>query len=87
MTKTTLHDPKVYQIKIAGELPESWSDWFSGLVAEAQTSANGASTTTLTGPIIDQAALHGVLDRIRDLNLKLIAVTEMDPRAHTTGER
>jgi hypothetical protein len=50
-------------------------------LAERDTGANGASTTTLTGPVVDQAALHGILDRIRDLNLKLIAVTELDPRA------
>jgi hypothetical protein len=81
MAQTTLHMPKVYQIKIEGELPAAWSDWFNGLLAERDTGANGASTTTLTGPVVDQAALHGILDRIRDLNLKLIAVTELDPRA------
>jgi hypothetical protein len=43
--------------------------------------------TTLTGPVVDQAALHGVLERIRDLNLKLIAVTELDPQTQDTGGR
>jgi hypothetical protein len=82
MTKTTQLAPRVYQIKIDGVLPDSWSDWFNGLLAETQTAANGSITTTLTGPVVDQAALHGILDRIRDLNLKLIAVTELDPQTH-----
>jgi hypothetical protein len=77
MAKTSLLAPKVYQIKIDGELPESWSDWFNGLLVESQTAANGSITTTLTGSVIDQAALHGILDSIRDLNLKLIAVTDL----------
>jgi hypothetical protein len=87
MAKTTELAQKVYQIKIEGELPESWSDWFNGLMVEAQTAANGSIITTLTGPIVDQAALHGILDRIRDLNLKLIAVTELEPQTHDTRGR
>jgi len=77
MAKTTLPAPEIYQIKIDGELPESWSDWFNGVVVETQTAADGSITTTLTGSVIDQAALHGILDSIRDLNLKLIAVTDL----------
>jgi hypothetical protein len=87
MAKTTELAQKVYQIKIEGELPESWSDWFNGLMVETQTAANGSIITTLTGPIVDQAALHGILDRIRDLNLKLIAVTELEPQTHDTRGR
>jgi hypothetical protein len=87
MAKTTELAQKVYQIKIQGELPESWSDWFNGLMVEAQTAANGSIITTLTGPIVDQAALHGILDTIRDLNLKLIAVTELEPQTHDTRGR
>jgi hypothetical protein len=56
-------------------------------MVQTQTAANGSIITTLTGPIIDQAALHGILDRIRDLNLKLIAVTELEPQTHDTRGR
>lgn len=72
---------KIYQIKIDGELPVSWSDWFSDLVIETQRTFSGSIITTLTGPIVDQAALHGILSRIRDLNLKLIAVTNLESEA------
>ncbi len=77
MTQTALVAPKTYQIKIAGELPGAWPDWFNGLMAETEAAADGAIVTTLTGLVIDQAALHGILSKIRDLNLKLIAVTEV----------
>jgi len=87
MAKTAELAQKEYQIKIDGELPKSWSDWFNGLLVETQTAANGAITTTLTGPIVDQAALHGILDRIRDLNLKLTAVTELAPQIHDPKPR
>lgn len=76
MTQTAMVAPKMYSIKIAGELPGSWADWFNGLLAETEAAADGTIVTTLTGPVIDQAALHGILSKIRDLNLKLIAVTE-----------
>ncbi len=68
---------KIYEIKLEGKLPDTWLDWFSDLRADTHSAADGSITTTLTGPVIDQAALHGILSRIRDLNLKLIAVTEL----------
>lgn len=87
MVETTQLAQKTYQIKIDGELPESWSDLFNGLAAETHAMADGSIATTLTGPVVDQAALHGILDTIRDLNLKLIAVTEVELEVHEPGGR
>lgn len=87
MTETLQPAPKKYQIKIDGELPESWSDWFNGLVTETHTMADGSLVTTLIGPVIDQAALHGILSKIGDLNLKLIAVAELEPQTHDLQKR
>lgn len=83
MTKTMPHVPQQYQIRIAGELPTSWADYFNGLLIAKQVSSDGLVTTTLTGLIVDQAALHGILTKIGDLNLKLIAVTELDQTCQT----
>jgi hypothetical protein len=60
-----------YEIKIEGLLDPRWSDWFAGL---RLTNLEGGETL-LSGSLPDQAALHGVLERIRDLNVKLISVT------------
>lgn len=72
-----------YQIRIRGQLTDDWSDWFVGL----QITPLASGETLLAGQL-DQAALHGVLARIRDLNLILLAVgvTEMD-RDRTASEQ
>jgi hypothetical protein len=62
--------PEYYEIKIKGYLDQRWSDWFAGLKL---THLEG-DTILLSGTLPDQAALHGLLERIRDLNLTLISV-------------
>jgi hypothetical protein len=66
----------VYQIRVRGLVGEEWSDWFSGLVVRSDVGHDGSCVTTLTGAV-DNSTLHGILDRIRDLNLKLISVTPL----------
>ena len=63
------HGPAYYQIKVKGRLGSQWSDWFEGMTI---TSAEGV--TTITGKVADQAVLHGLLIRVRDLGLPLISV-------------
>jgi hypothetical protein len=65
--------PENYEIRVEGHLGNSWSSWFEGLVIRHED--NGE--TVLSGPIVDQAALHGMLMRIRDLGLPLISVTRV----------
>ena len=65
----------VYQIRVTGHLGREWSDWFDGLSITLED--NGE--TLLTGAVIDQAALHGLLRKVRDLGLPLLAVTLIKP--------
>ncbi|WP_217913519.1 hypothetical protein [Miltoncostaea marina] len=66
-----------YEIRVAGRLPDRWAAWFDGL----SVSAEADGTTAIRGPVADQAALHGLLDRVRDLGLPLVALTPIpDPR-------
>ena len=67
--------PMVYQIRIKGHLGRQWTDWFEGLTITALD--NGE--TLLTGPVIDQAALHGLLRKVRDLNMTLLSVRRVTP--------
>ena len=64
-----------YEIKFQGHLDKSWGDWFEGLTF---TYGNDG-TTTLSGEGIDQAALHGLLKKIRDLGMPLLSVNRLDP--------
>jgi hypothetical protein len=66
---------EVYRITIRGHLDSEWSDWFDGLTIILVD--NGE--TILTGPIVDQTALHGVLIKIRDLGLPLLSLTRVEP--------
>jgi hypothetical protein len=65
--------PMVYQIRIKGHLGGEWSDWFEGLTITLDD--NGE--TLLTGPVVDQAALHGLLRKVRDLGMPLLSVNRV----------
>jgi hypothetical protein len=67
--KPNQREPKVYQIKIKGHLGSQWSDWFDSLTVTQDKKGN----TLLTGPVIDDAALHGLLKKVRDLGMPLIS--------------
>ena len=70
-----LSDTGHYEIRIGGRLAPHWAPWFDGM----DLTAADDGTTVLSGPVADQAALHGVLTRIRDLGLALVSVTRLDP--------
>ncbi|MBE0685126.1 MAG: hypothetical protein IH585_03920 [Anaerolineaceae bacterium] len=71
--------PAKYQIKIQGRPHEAWSDWLDELEIRLDRVAEGSTITTLTGIVKDQSGLHGLLNRIRDLNIPLIAVQFINP--------
>ena len=75
--KPTLDRPAVYEIKVPGELDESWSDWAGGMTIAVESEGQGPPVTTLTG-IVDQAALHSLLRRLYSLGLPLISVVCVD---------
>jgi len=66
--------PGRYEIRLKGRLDARWATWFDGL----SLSHESDGTTVLSGPVIDQAALHGLLSKVRDLGLPLISVTQID---------
>ena len=70
--------PMTYQIEVRGKLDEGWSDWFRGMAVAIECADDGSPVTTLAGPVADQAALRGILNRIWDLNLTLLSVTRGD---------
>jgi len=67
--------PAIYQIRVKGVLDPSWSDWFDGF-----TITSTEDETELTGLVVDQAALHGILTKINDLGLSLTSVSQAHPR-------
>jgi hypothetical protein len=72
--------PTSYQIVVRGELSQRFATAFDGMDLEARD-----GYTTITGPVVDQAHLHGLLDRVRDLGLELVSVSPTQPRPSATG--
>lgn len=66
--------PPVYQIRVRNHLDSQWTDWFSGMSITLEEDG----VTVLTGPVADQAALHGLLKKIRDLGMPLVSVNRVD---------
>jgi hypothetical protein len=65
---------RIYQIRIEGQFGQQWTDWFDGL----SITPGEDGTTLLTGPVIDQSALHGLLKKVRDLGAPLVSVNRME---------
>ena len=72
-------EPRTYEIRIKGHLDDKWADWFDGLSITRED--NGE--TLVRGLVVDQAALHGLLRKVRDLGMPLISITSNTP-THTT---
>jgi hypothetical protein len=64
-----------YEIRLKGHLDDRWAEWFEGLTITLDKDGN----TLLSGPVVDQAALHGLLKKIRDLGLPLLSVNSVGP--------
>jgi len=69
------HSPGRYEIRLRGHLDSRWAAWFDGL----SLSNEDDGTTIIGGPVADQAALHGLLQKVRDLGLPLVSVTQVQP--------
>ncbi len=69
-------EPEHYAIRVRGHLDSRWSGWFDGMTITLE----GDGTTVLAGPVVDQAALHGLLRKVRDMSLTLVAVSQENPR-------
>jgi hypothetical protein len=85
MTNTKRHDPNDagwYVIRLKGHLESRWSTWFDGMSLTTQMDG----TTLIEGPVADQAALHGLLQRVRDVGLPLVSISqvEADPPVEPT---
>jgi hypothetical protein len=73
--RTDPGQPMVYQIRLEGHLGPQWADWFGGLSITLEDNGD----TLLTGPVLDQAALHGLLRKVRDLGIPLISAIRDNP--------
>ena len=69
------HGAGRYEIRLKGHLDSRWAAWFDGLSLTNERDG----TTVISGPVVDQAALHGLLQKVRDVGLPLVSVTQVDP--------
>ena len=81
-TSEARQEPGQYEIHLKGHLDDHWAVWFSGLTLTREANGN----TRLIGVVVDQAALHGLLRKVRDLGLPLIAVIQVEPK-QTNGSQ
>ena len=72
--KPTSSQTVIFQIRIKGHLSRAWTDWFEGLTITLEENGD----TLLTGPVVDQASLHGLLKKVRDLGLPLVSVSPLE---------
>jgi hypothetical protein len=76
------HDESgLYEIRLKGHLNDRWAEWFESLTITLEDNGN----TLLTGPVVDQAALHGLLKKVRDLGMTLVSVNFVNPGQEKTG--
>jgi len=80
--KTDPSEPMVYQIRIEGHLGLQWTDWFGGLTIALEDNGD----TLVTGPVVDQAALHGLLKKVRDLGMPLVSLNPVEPSQTAVSE-
>lgn len=78
-------DTHSYEIRVGGHLGSRWAAWFDGL----DLSVEPDGTTVISGPVVDQAALHGLLQKLRDTGIPLVSLTRLpsDPTAHRQAEQ
>ena len=69
------HAPELYEIRLKGHLDGRWADWFEGLTITPEDNGD----TRLTGPVVDQAALHGLLKKVRNLGITLLSINRVEP--------
>jgi hypothetical protein len=74
--------PQIYQIRIKGHLGRQWTNWFEGLTITLEEDGD----TLMSGPVVDQAALHGLLKKVRDLGMTLLSVNPVEPSRPDVSE-
>jgi hypothetical protein len=80
MIDTPTSNPQYYEIRLKGHLDDRWAEWFEGLTITLEDNGD----TLLTGPVVDQAALHGLLKKVRDLGMPLVSVSPLEHGPSTT---
>ncbi len=80
------HPPETYEILVQGQLDDLWKHWFAGMsLSSLENGESGIACTLIAGQVTDQSALHGLLIKIRDLNLELLSVRRIKP-GNSKGE-